>query len=105
MPRAQDGVPLGAAGQRWGGPAGPRPQLSCGSGWKPANTAYLLPPCPCPPSALQERSRIPVTAALLPFEVGALLESHPRRNWGLGPALLPGGTQVLCPEVVKHLKC
>ena len=25
MPRAQDGVPLGSAGQGWGGPAGPRP--------------------------------------------------------------------------------
>ena len=74
--------------QRWGGPAGPRPQPSSGCGWKPANTAYLPPPRPCPPSALQQRSRLAVTASPA-SEVGALLESHPRRNWGLGPALLP----------------
>nr|CAI9698856.1 unnamed protein product [Rangifer tarandus platyrhynchus] len=39
------------------------------------------------------------------FREGALLESHPQRNWDLGPALLTGGSQVLCSELVKHLKC
>ena len=86
MPRSQDGVPPGAAGQPWGGPAGPRPQPSSGSGWTPANTAYPLPPRP--PWALQQRSRLAVTAALLPSEGGPSLNSIPRETGTSDPRCL-----------------
>ena len=72
--------------QRWGGRAGPRPQPSSGCGWKPADTAYLLPPPrPCPPSALQQRSRLAVTAALLPPRWGPSLNPIPGETGASDP--------------------
>ena len=104
MPRAQDGVPLGAA------PAVGRARRS-----PPAAILWLRVETRrhCLPSPTASLPSVGPAAALPACcnsgspasEVGALLESHPRRNWGLGPALIPGGSQVLCPELDKRLKC
>lgn len=78
VPGPRTGVPLAAA------PAVGRARRSppsSGCGWKPANTATFPHRVPATPSALQQRSRLAVTAALLPPRWG-LSESHPRRKLG-----------------------
>ena len=104
MPRAQDGVPLGAAPAVGRARRSPPPAFL----WMRVETRkHCLPSPTASLPSFRPAAALPAccNSGSPASEVGALLKSHPRRNWGLGPALLPGGSQFLCPELVKRLKC